>query len=268
MPASTTSADVDLLEPAKRKRISSIDRILQVFDYLRQLNEPANAYAISKATGAPISTIYATIDELVQRNLLVRRTDNTVWLGPRLYYYGLSYARSIDFREEARREMDELCRQVGETVQVCGRDGDNVVVLEMSKASGHFRVSTDVGMALPLNWAASGLLLVGHLPEEERREIFVRSARPSPTGLAETDPDKLVEQAAATFEARLAVQKGIAEHFVCCVAAPLRDPSGACVATISIVLSQSKLDQEPKVFAEAVQAAAARIEQRLGWHGD
>jgi DNA-binding IclR family transcriptional regulator len=267
MRAVTTSTKAGSPAPAKRKRISSIDRILQVFDHLRQNNEPASAYAISKATGAPVSTIYATIDELVQRNLLVRRTDNTVWLGPRLYYYGLSYARSIDFREEARREMDALCRDVGETVQVCGRDGDNIVVLEMAKASGHFRVSTDVGVALPLNWSASGLLLVGYLPEEERREIFARSARPSPTGLAETDPDRLAAQAAAAFEARLAIQKSMAEHFVCCVAAPLRDPSGACVATISIVLSQSKLEQEPQVLAAAVQAAAARIEQRLGWHG-
>jgi len=135
----------------RRARTASIDRILQVFDHLRHLNEPATAYAISRATGAPISTIYATIDELVQRNLLIRRADNSVWLGPRLYYYGLSYARSIDFHDEARREMDALSREVGETVQVCGRDGDSVVVLQMTKASGPFRVSTDICMALPLN---------------------------------------------------------------------------------------------------------------------
>jgi len=250
----------------KRVRVSSIDRVLQVLDHLRGLNKPASAYAISKATGAPISTIYATIDELVQRNLLVRRQDNTVWLGPRLYYYGLSYARSIDFHDEARREMDTLCREVGETVQICGRDGDDVVVLQMAKAPGHFRVTTDIGMVMPLNWTASGLLLVGQLDEAERLAIFARCCKPSPTGLAETDPDRLSAQSADAHRAGLAIQRSKADHFVCCVAAPLRNPSGECVATISIVLSESKLDQTPDRFVEAVKAAAVRIEQRLGWN--
>ncbi|MGO8271801.1 SDR family NAD(P)-dependent oxidoreductase, partial [Rhizobium ruizarguesonis] len=40
----------------------------------------------------------------------------SIWLGARLYHYGLAYARSLDFMSIATHEMHDLCRQAGETV--------------------------------------------------------------------------------------------------------------------------------------------------------
>ena len=87
-----------------------------------------------------------------------------VWLGARLYHYGLAYARSLDFLSVATQEMHDLGRESGETVQVCGRDGDHMLVLAMADGPGHFQVTSRVGTRVPLNWTASGRLLVGHLP--------------------------------------------------------------------------------------------------------
>ncbi|MDJ1158822.1 IclR family transcriptional regulator [Chelatococcus sp. SYSU_G07232] len=266
-PHSRATADSQETQGARRSRVSGIDRALQVLDHLLETGTPAGAYAIAKAIGAPLSTAYVIIDDLVEKGLLSRRGDGCVWLGPRLYHYGLAYARSLDFLDVATREMHELCRLSEETVQVCGRDGDHMVVLAMADGPGHFRVTSRIGTRVPLNWTASGRLLVGHLPEAERLALFTRCAKASPTGRAETDPATLARAAGVALGERLSIQAGESDYAVACVASPIVDASGACVATISIVLPEHKVAQDSARYTDAVKAAAERIETTLGWRG-
>lgn len=251
----------------RRTRVSGMDRALQILDHLREIDMPAGGYAIAKAIGAPLSTTYLIIDELLERELLIRRGDGQVWLGPRLYLFGLAYARSLDFLSEASHEMHELCRAVGETVQICGRDGYHMVVLAMADGPGHFRVMSEVGTRVPLNWTASGRLLLGHLPDAERLAVFKHSAKASPTARAETNPKSLSELSRKAFAERLSIQISETDFLVSCVASPICDQSGACVATISIVLPEHKVVARTAFYADAVRAASEKVERNLGWRG-
>ncbi|POF34084.1 IclR family transcriptional regulator [Roseibium marinum] len=249
---------------ARRKRTSGIDRSLQIMDVLTDGQKPMTAYELSKATKAPISTVYRLVDELVERDMLSRGENSAIWLGPRLMRYGLVYRANMDMFSEARREMNTLCQRTGETVQICGRDGDMMVVLAMANGDGHFRVTSDVGTRVPLNWTASGRLLLGHLPDEERVEIFSKSASPSETGRAEIDPSALAKQSRADFEANLAIQISNSEYSVACIAAPIRDMSGACVLTMSVVLSEQRARERKSELVDLVQKSALAVERVLG----
>lgn len=252
-------------EVGARSRVSGMDRALQILDYLYETGEPAGAYVIAKAIAAPLSTVYATIESLIERNMLGRQADGSVWLGARLYHYGLAYARSLDFLTVATHEMHELCRQVGETVQLCSREGDHMLVMAMAEGPGHFRVASRVGTRVPLNWTASGRLLVGHLPLDQRVALFRRCAKTSPTGRAEIDPLVLAQAAEQSLDARLCVQAGESDYSVACIASPVCDTTGACVATISIVLPEQKALDANAGFNEAVKEAAERIEVEMAW---
>lgn len=252
-------------EPARRSRTSGIDRALQIFDHLQQLETAATAYEIARGIGAPLSTIYAIIDDLVSKDLLDRDVNGMIWLGPRLYHYGLTYARNLDLLSAATQEMDELARLSGETVQVCGRDQDMMVVLAMQDGGAHFNVSSRVGSRSPLNWTASGRLLVGHLSEAELLSIFSRSARVSPTGRAETDPHVLVANAHEALAQGLSIQAGESDFAVACIAAPILDRSGVCQATMSIVVPETKVHQKDPDLIDLVKSSARRVESRLGW---
>ncbi|MBB4279006.1 DNA-binding IclR family transcriptional regulator [Rhizobium mongolense] len=250
---------------ARRSRVSGIDRALQVIDHLYETGSPTGVYAIAKAVKAPLSTVYVIVDDLVEKNMLTRNGDGTIWLGPRLYHYGLAYARSLDFMSVATHEMHDLCRQVGETVQVCGRDGDYMLVLAMADGPSHFQVASRVGTRVPLNWTASGRLLVGHLPQEERIELFKRCAKSSPTGRAEMDPGVLSASAGAAFQSRLSIQAGESDYAVACIASPICDRDGQCVATISIVLPEQKAFSDENHYTAHVRTSAERIEKIMGW---
>ncbi|TCL76130.1 IclR family transcriptional regulator [Rhizobium sp. BK251] len=250
---------------ARRSRVSGIDRALQIIDYLYETGAPAGGYAIAKAVKAPLSTIYVIVDDLVEKNMLTRNSDGTIWLGSRLYHYGLAYARSLDFMSVATHEMHDLCRQSGETVQLCGRDGDHMLVLAMADGPSHFQVTSRVGTRVPLNWTASGRLLVGHLSEGDRIDLFKRCARSSPTGRADVDPDTLSSAAARAFEARLSIQAGESDYAVACIASPICDSEGKCIATISIVLPEQKAFADEGGYTKRVMASAEKIESLMGW---
>ena len=255
------------MDAMTRSRTSGIDRSLQILDVLTEQNRPMTAYELSKETGAPVSTVYRLVDELVGRDMLTRREEGTIWLGPRLMRYGLSYRASIDVYAEARRERRRLAEATGETVQLCARDGLMMAVIAMVEGQGHFRITSDVGTRVPLNWTASGRLLLGHLSDAERLATFAEAARPSATGTAETDPVKLAAQSHHDFVDRLAIQVGQSEFAVACIAAPVRDERGACAATISIVLAERQAELRADELAQAVRDAALRIERAVGYDG-
>jgi DNA-binding IclR family transcriptional regulator len=261
------SDDVDdaTAKVGRRSRVSGIDRALQVIDYLYETGAPAGAYAIAKAVGAPLSTIYVIIDDLVEKNMLTRNADGSIWLGARLYHYGLAYARSLDFMGVATHEMHDLCRQASETVQVCGRDGDHMLVLAMADGPSHFQVASRVGTRVPLNWTASGRLLVGHLPEKERIALFRHCARTSPTGRADVDPVTLSTAAVNAFQTRLSIQAGESDYAVACIASPICNREGECIATISIVLPEQKAFADENLYTSQVKASAEKIERLMGW---
>ena len=249
---------------APRKRTSGIDRAIQVMDILTERKTAMSAYELAKSVGAPVSTIYRIVEDLVERDMLSRVNDTRIWLGPRLMRYGLVYRSQMDMFAEAKREMHELSKRTGETVQVCARDEGMMVVIAMAEGEGHFRVTSDVGTRVPLNWTASGRLLLGHLPDDERLAAFQYSARPSETGVAETDAVVLAKQSREDYLNRLALQTGNSEYSVACIAAPIRDAEGVCVSTMSIVLPEQRVRERLAELTAAVQRAAESVERAIG----
>ncbi|WP_069882986.1 IclR family transcriptional regulator [Bosea sp. BIWAKO-01] len=264
-----TTAQPNEAEPERtgqrRSRVSGIDRAVQILDHLQQEGRAQTAYEVARAIGAPLSTVYAIVEDLLDKSLLARSGEGGVWLGPRLYHYGLAYARDLQVITVATHEMHVLAREVGETVQICGRDGGMMVVEAMAEGPGHFVITSRVGTRVPLNWTASGRLLVAGLDEAERAALFRRSAKASPTGRAVTDPAILLAQSSDALAAGLSIQAGESDYAVACIAAPVLDEAGACPITVSVVLPEFRVNEEHSNVVEAVKTAAHRIEDKLGW---
>lgn len=253
-------------DPPRRSRTSGIDRALQILDILSERHQPMTAYELAKVTGAPPSTVYKLIDELEERAMLSRSGDGRVWLGPRLMRYGLAYRARMSAFGEAERAMFALNERVGEMVQICARDDGMMQVVAMAEGTGPFRVTSDVGTRVPLNWTASGRLLIGHLPDHSRLAVFRDHARPSNTGLAETDPVKLAQISREDFLSGLSVQIDTSEDQVACIAAPIRGLDGTCELTLSVVMPKHRVPEKFEMVSHEVREAARSVERALGLH--
>ncbi len=250
---------------ARKPRTSGAERAFQIIEGLVELGEPATAYQIAKRLAAPLSTIYETI-ALLERLEVLQRRDNEgrFYLGPRLHFYGLAYSRGLETDEVFRREAETLSRISGENVQICVRDGDYMVVSVMADGADQFHISSRPGSRTPFNWTASGRLLIGALPPKERAAIFARAV-PSPTGRAVTDPAALEKVCREAWRRGYCAQIAESDFAVACIAAPILDSSGACVATVSLVVPEKTAKERDRELAKLAMASAGNIETQLGW---
>ncbi len=251
--------------PPRKPRSNGIERASRVLEFLMELGESATAYQIAKRIGAPLSTTYETIALMEELGMLQRSGgEGRYFLGARLLFYGLAYSNHLMEDEVYRREAEALSRVSGENVQICVRDGDSMVVAFMTEGADHFRISSRPGSRTPLNWSASGRLLIGHLAPEEREAIFNR-ARPSPTGRAPTDPAQLEAACVKAWKEGCSVQIAESDFAVACIAAPVRNRDGECVATVSMVVPEKTAKKKARELSRLAAGAAERIEQQLGW---
>ena len=63
----------------------------------------------------------------------------------------------------------------------------------------------------------------------------------------------------------MSIQAGESDYAVACIASPICDRDGQCVATISIVLPEQKVVSDENHYTEHVRASAQRIEKLMGW---
>jgi len=247
-----------------RNRISGIERSLQIFDVLTEFGRPASAYDIAKTINAPISTIYSIVEDLTSRKMLTRDNNNMVWLGERLLRYGLAYEAQMDVLIEAKNEMDRLAASLKETIQICTRDEGKMVVTAMATGNEHFHVASHIGSRTPINWTASGRLLVGYMDEIECLEMFKKHSETSPNNDAIIDPVPLSKTAKKEFTTGLAIQVSLSEFSVSCIAAPIKGRDGSCIATISVVLPEQKASSNLDYYTTEVQKSANIIELAIG----
>lgn len=249
----------------RKPRTNGVERAFQVIEYLTETGESATAYQIAKEIGAPLSTIYESIALLEKMDIVARYGDDgKFFLGPRLVIYGLAYQRHLEADQIFRREAEALSRASGESVLVCMREGDYVVAAAVVDRSEQFQISTRPGSRAYLTWSASGMLLLGHLSPEDRREVFAR-ARPSPSGRALTDPDRLEESVREAWERGWSLMEAESGFSVSCIAAPVRNPQGECVSTMCLVVPTRRAEEKVDDLVQLVAEAARNVERHLGW---
>ncbi len=240
-------------------RARGIDRVIEILDYLHDRRTPVRIGELARATRTPRSTIYEIVNRLVEaRWLELRDGEGTVFFGPAMHYYGSNYLDSVDLIRTARLEVTRLAEQVGETAQLCSLDGNKYIVMLNEPGRRMFRISSDIGVKVPIPWTASGRLLVDHLKPDEVREFVPPDDFRLPDG--RTIPvDGFLAEVAAAREAGFARTSALVDRFTTCLAAPIRDASGRCLATICFVVPADTTAELQAEMIEVLKDSGRRM---------
>ena len=244
----------------------SVRRALDILEILFERGEPLTVSEIVKALHIPKSTAYEFIRTLSQGRYVERTDkDGSLFLGRRLFELGMAYEGQIDLLREGRPIVAELRDATGETVQLSILDDTLMLVIAKEEGVQPIRIISQVGSRVPVNWAASGRLLVSDLDDAALRGFLRRTVRQSPSGRATVDIEKLVQQIRRFRRQGYAVEINEANEHAGCVAAPVIDSSERCVAALSVVAPEQRLEKADRDrLIVAVRAAAGRLSQRLG----
>lgn len=233
--------------PEKAERVSqTLLRALDILDAAR--NGPIALTELERRLGLTRSTAHRLASALVERRLLTHDSRKGYRLGPKLMNLGFQARESTSLAVVAQPVLDDLALRMDDAANLAVRDGDDVVYIARSPSRRRVAVRHQVGDRNRVGLTALGRALLIDAP---------------PAAWAAQFPGEDQQAAKAA---------GVGRHFdeagdcIRCVAAPIRDASGAIVAALSLssipqYMTEARMDQASQ---EVVQAADT-ISRRLGW---
>lgn len=240
-------------------RARGIDRVIEILDFLHQKRAPVRIGDIARATKTPRSTTYEIVNRLVDaRWLEMRNGDGTVFFGPAMHYYGSDYLESVDLIRAARAEVVHLAEHIGETAQLCSLDGDKYIVMLNEPGRRMFRISSDIGVKVPIPWTASGRLLVDHLGLDEVRNFVPAEDFLLPDG-RRIPLETFLQEVADARATGFARTTALVDRFTTCLAAPIRDAGGRCVATICFVVPADTTPDQQQMMIETLKDSGRKL---------
>jgi DNA-binding IclR family transcriptional regulator len=248
-------------EPGSR----SLRRAAAILNLLLDTDEPLPVSVLTARLGIPKSTAYELVRTMTELNFLEASSQGTVFLGRKLFELGMAYKSHIDLMKEGSRVVEELRDETGETIQMSVLENNMMLVLLKEEGSMPVRIISRIGSRVPVNWAAAGRLLVSDLDDKALRATLARSISQSPTGKATVNIDELVAQIRTARAQGYATEVGEVNEHAGCVAAPVIDASGRCIAALSAAAPEQRLRGDNcQRLIEAVTAAARSLSRRLG----
>jgi DNA-binding IclR family transcriptional regulator len=207
--------------------VGVLDKAVLILRALR--DGPADLAQLQTACGLPRATTHRLVVALEKHDLVRRDALGRFCPGLELIALGRAAADQLGLADVARPELLRLRDDCGESVQLFVRDGDaRRCVLSLSSPHA-LRWIVPEGSLLPLDRGSAGHVLT------------------------DADPPEWIE----SVEER---EVGVAS-----VSAPLRDPSGAVIAAISVSGPIERLTREPGArFGERLVEAARKVERALG----
>jgi DNA-binding IclR family transcriptional regulator len=205
---------------------------------------------------------------VLQQHRLVDKNRETgrYRLGLRLFEFGSKAIAALDLRGHARPYLDQLQRELGETVFFCILDEGQVLYLEKVESQQSVRTGCTVGSRAPAYCTAVGKAMLAELPEAEVNDIIRR------WGLKAITANTITTAAALRSELRAVRSRGYAidneekEQGLRCVSAAVRGHSGTMFAALSVSGPAFRVTKEriPEI-AEAVMRVASELSAELGY---
>lgn len=218
---------------------------------------------ISEQLGVARSTGYRYLSSLVQSGFIAEG-DGGFQLGPRIFQLARVARRRIGLAEAALQEMQDLARDVSETVLLTRRSGTAVVCLERVEAARPIRLSYERGHVLPINAGAAAEVLLAWLPPDEVAQILMDAPPQRFTPSTLVDAGAITERLKQIRKDGYALTRGEIDPDILGIAAPVRGHGDTVRAAVSIAALSSRVSaRQARAMAAAVLDAAARITERV-----
>lgn len=250
----------------QRARAKSADRALQVLEYLAKTPEGTTFSEIARGLSLPKSSAHELLTVMTERSFVEFNPKTKLYrLGIRTWELGQAFVAHRDLITEARPVIQAISAALDETVQLSVLDGLEEVYLDRVDSSQPLRVQAIIGARAPAHTTALGKILLSDRREGDLLSGLRGRKLAAATGNTITTADQLI------LELRWVRANGFAvdneEHAtgLRCVAAPIRDHTGAIIAAASVAIPITRADADQMTDALlALVKGANDISRKLG----
>ena len=256
--------------PNDRYVINSILRAFQVLDAFTFEKSSYKFSELEKKLGFNKTTLMRVLVSLVKAGVLEHNEQTKEYrLTYRLFRIGNIYRDQMDLYDNALPFISKLSTSTEETVHLAILNEFRVLYIGKIESSQSISIRSRIGSSNPCFSTGVGKAILANLDEEEIEEFFrtVTLERYTPNTIS--DAEELRGHLKRIREQGYVIDEGENEEEVKCVAAPIFDSEGKCVASISISgpvfrISREKMNSE---FIPAIKKTVGQISRRMGYTG-
>ncbi|WP_084211093.1 IclR family transcriptional regulator [Pseudonocardia acaciae] len=243
-------------------RLSSVDNALRLLVLLGERRALRVADA-ADGLGVARSTAHRLLSSLREHGFALQDRANGAYRpGPVLTEVGLAAVGGIDIRRVARPVLEELRDQTGETVSLSLLEGRNVRFVDCVEGTRSVRVGDRTGLALPAHCTAGGKVLLAALSPAELTRRYAGHELTVRTESSIGAWDELERELAAVRRENYAINREEGEHGISAVATAVRDPAGAPLAALAVVVPAGRLDEDVvRELLPTVLASGTRLRE-------
>jgi DNA-binding IclR family transcriptional regulator len=222
---------------------------------------------MAEQTGLVRMTVYRMVRTLESMAFLVRDpATNRYRLGPSTLAMTYVSDDHSEFVQAARPFLEKLVKDTGESVTLAIEVDGFPVCVDIINTTRPFKRRTAPGRILGDLASVHGKIFTAFRPPEQRQAVLEHPV-PRWTPHTVTDRDTLAAELDRIVEDDVAFDLEGLYPGICAVAAPVRDQSGAVIATISVVVPSGRFGpDESALCMESVKVAAASFSAYLGWN--
>ena len=219
--------------------------------------------AISTRLGLAKGTAVRLLTVLEQHGFVERAASERYRLGVRLFELGTIYAQTLSIEQAAHPSLEHLARECQQTANLAILNGGQVVHIDVVAPPRPIHFAGQLGARELVHCTGLGKALIADLPAEEIAAIVAEHGLPARTAKTITTVEMLHDRLAVIREHGYAADDEESFPGLSCIAAPIRDATGATVAAISV--SGATAEFAATDYAPAVLAAAAAASHKLGY---
>ncbi|WP_460654526.1 IclR family transcriptional regulator [Kribbella endophytica] len=246
----------------------SVERALSLLSEFTEAHPQRRVSELVEATGLGQSTVSRLVGALVALGFLAYDQRSGLYgVGPKVITLAGIGLNEMPVHQQSRQVAQNLAADLGLGANVAERRGAELFYLCHFEGRAAGRSSTLVGRTGPLHSTAMGKALISELPRPEWEELLGGTlARYTPHTV--TEPDELEKILRQVRERGYALELEELAFGRACLAAPIRDRTGAIVAALSVSgpLSAMDLPTREESLAMQVIEQADQISSGLGYH--
>lgn len=158
---------------AKNERIKSIDKVLDLLEFLSANEQETGITEISKKLHMGLSTVHRILTTLKSRGYVIQNKQTTKYrLGIRLFELGYAVQNIKHLVEITKLYLAQLSESTNETANLAILEGKEVIYIVKNESSEVLTTNIKVGTRLPAHCTALGKVLLAFISDGEFDSLY------------------------------------------------------------------------------------------------
>jgi IclR family KDG regulon transcriptional repressor len=249
---------------ASFKRVPAVDKTFSILELVAASKEPLGISEITRALDFNKSTVFNIIHTLTDLEILKQAPDNKFGLGIQFYLLSKASRNGSEIIGTIHPYLERIHQKTNLSVFLGIRSGLHAVIMDKVDADFDIKISSEIGMRLPLLAGAGGKAMLCQMSDDEIDRILSENVLRRFTRYSSIDKTKYKNMLKKARREGIAFDKEEYIEGIRALAVPLKIDNGNPQFAIWAVGLKGQIKNEViGTYAELLTKSAKEIEIRL-----